>query len=101
MEDLQMVRMVVTRRYPRGGKAYSPGETVTVPNYAAVAMEDANPPYGRRVDPNEGIEIDGTEPALELAEAHDFDLRPYAGHGSGPGGRIYKEDVEQWLDTDG
>ena len=98
MADEAQVTVRVTRLYPRGGRHYRPGEIRAFPESIVRSMEEASPPYCRRVrdeeageQPTELVDIDGTEPALELAEEHGLDLRPRAGQGSGPGGRIYVE----------
>ena len=49
-------------------------------------------------DEAEDIDVDASEGALDLAADEGLDLRPYAGQGRGPGGRIYKDDVEVWLE---
>lgn len=98
------VLVEVTRRYPLHGKTHGVGKVIPVPEAVARNMETARPPFGRRVsdeDPETVVEISATEKAFDLAEEKGLDLTPYAGKGSGPEGRIYKEDVERWLGTTG
>lgn len=45
----KQIRMKVTRAYPRGLVTHSVGAEITVPEYVAASMEDAQPPYGKRL----------------------------------------------------
>lgn len=98
-KDEQLVKMQVTRYYPRGGIDYPPGELLEVPEHVAASMEEANPPYGRRA--KSLPELDATESALDLARTNNLDLRGRAGQGSGANGRITQGDVQKWLDFPG
>ena len=91
------VTMRVLRYYPRGGRTYAVGEIADFPVHVAESMEEASPPFGELVDPNQIIDVDATTGALDLAADNGFDLRDRVGEGSGDAGRIYKSDVEQWL----
>jgi len=44
-----LVKMKITRRYPRGGITYGVGAVISVPEAAAKVMEEARPPFGQRV----------------------------------------------------
>lgn len=99
MAEEKLVKMMITRTYPRGGIDYPPGEPLEVPEHVAASMEEASPPYGRRV--RDLPELDATESALEMAAANALDLRGRAGQGSGANGRIIQADVERWLATPG
>ena len=68
---------------------------------AIAAVDDALDAAGTKVvtaDDAEDIDVDASEGALDLAADEGLDLRPYVGQGRGPGGRIYKDDVEVWLE---
>lgn len=101
--------MLMTRRYPRGGTYHPEGAVVPMEDRVAEAAADGG--FGRPAtaeeieaagfDPPEEDpprpDVDATEGAWDAADAHGFDLTPYAGKGSGQGGRITKPDVEAWL----
>lgn len=100
MADHEQVRVRVRRDYPRGGRTYRPGAVIEIPDYAVAPALAANPPFVELVgvQPVEvDSDFDATEGALDLARAHDFDLAPFGGQGSGPGGRIWASDVKRWL----
>lgn len=44
-----LVKMKVTRRYPRRPHVYGVGAIISVPEHVAKSMEEANPPFGKRV----------------------------------------------------
>lgn len=102
MSDHDKVRVEVLHRpYPRGGRTYRPGDELEVPAYALGPLLAANPPRVRvlpgQAVPELDADFDATEGALDLARAVGLDLTPFAGQGSGPGGRIQKPDVKEWI----
>src|SRR5581483_5736325 len=54
-------------------------------------------PAGRPEAESDGGHLRASPVARRLAEEHDLDLTPYAGQGSGPGGRIVLADVGRFL----
>lgn len=101
MGDHEMVRVRVLRDYPRGGHTWLPGDVISVPAYALPNILKARPPFGVVVGTevpvgSAPVELDATEGAIALAEKLGLDLAQFAGQGSGPGRRIYRDDVKRW-----
>lgn len=92
------VRIEVLRAYPRYGRTWLPGSVILVPEHALAGVLGARPPFGRVLDDEqEVVALAATDGALALADDYGFDLRPFAGGGSGADGRIVKKDVQRWL----
>jgi pyruvate/2-oxoglutarate dehydrogenase complex dihydrolipoamide acyltransferase (E2) component len=114
--------MTLTRPYPRGGVIHPVGRVLRVSEAIAGSIEDGQ--WGREATADEveqafpsapkaseeaavvaspaqvdaATVIDATDAARALADASSLDLLPYAGKGTGTGGRITKGDVEGWLE---
>lgn len=93
------VRVEFLRAYPPWvTDASQVGSVREVPASAVPRMLAGSPPFARiaEVVGDAAAAVDATDGARALAAEEGVDLRPYAGQGSGPGGRIWKEDVERW-----
>lgn len=86
-----MVKVRLLRSWnTRAGLHHPPG-VIEVPAEQARRMAQAVPPYAEAV-----VSVDATPAALALARDAGLDLAPYAGRGTGKGGRITVGDVRGW-----
>lgn len=86
-----MVKVRLLRPWnTRAGQHHPPAE-ISVSAGQARLMAQTVPPYAEIV-----VDVDATPAALALAREAGLDLTPYAGAGSGKGGRIGVADVRGW-----
>lgn len=109
MADSKQVLIEVTRPsgYFRNRILHSRGARILVPEVAVPGIVDAKPPYGvvvedqdavpRTAAVTQGLDIEATEGARDLAEEAGVDLRVVKG--TGEDGRITKGDVRAAIAT--
>lgn len=75
MAEQKLVRVEVTRAYPRDGVTHPVGKEIVVPENVLTSMEAANPPYGKRIGPAKAVKAEA-EAAPAPAPATDSTPEP-------------------------